>query len=131
MIYGLLIAAIIILIVTAILDHRIKRRKKYAMQALEPTQNTSHSSVITQTASTGIPLQTLPQTKENVAYGTLPTHTIAAPHFQLEENIAYGTHTNQQQQSAAHPVQQQSVAYINEEYENVIIVQHPQPQQQQ
>ena len=130
MIYGLLIAAIIILIVTAILDYRIKRRKKYAMQALEPTQNTSHSSVITQTVSTGISLQTLPQTKENVAYGTLPTHTIVSPQFQLEENVAYGTHTNQQQQSAAHPVQQQSMAYINEEYKNVK-VQHPQPRQQQ
>ena len=98
---------------------------KYAMQVMEPTQNTSHSSVITQTASTGIPLQTLPQIKENVAYGALPTHTIVAPQFQLEENVAYGTYTNQQQENSAHPVQQQ-----NEEYENVK-VQHPQPQQQQ
>ena len=128
-------AAIIIIIVFIVAaGRRLKRQKRLAIQTSEPIYNdpdawrSSVPEASNQTASTGIPLQTLPQTKENVAYGTLPTHTIVAPQFQLEENIAYGIHTNQQQQSAAHPVQQQSMA--NEEYENVK-VQHPQPQQQQ
>ena len=134
-IYGLLTAAIITVIAFIVVAaHRLKRQKRLAIQTSEPVYedpDTWHSSVpeaSNQTASTRIPLQTLPQTKENVAYGTLPTHTIVAPQFQVEENVAYGIHTNQQQENAAHPIQQQSMA--NEEYENVK-VQHPQPQQQQ
>ena len=114
--------------------HDLRRQKRLATRGSEPIYedpDTWHPSVpetSNQTASTKIPLQTLPQTKENVAYGTLPTHTIVAAQFQLEENVAYGTHTNQQQENAAHPVQQQSMA--KQEYKNVK-VQHPQPQQQQ
>ena len=136
---GLLIAAIIFLIVfIAILGHSLWRLNKFAVQTSEliyDDPDTLHRSVpeaSNQTANTGIPLQTQPQTKENVAYGTLPTHTILAPHFQLEENVAYGTHTNQQQENAAHPVQQQSMTYstpTSQQQESV--VQPPQPQKQQ
>ena len=97
MVYGLLIAAITILIFIAILDHRIKRRKKYAMQARElisDNQNNSNSSVINETASTECSRQTLPRTKKNAAYGIFTTFTNVAPHFELQENMAYCTLTN-------------------------------------